>query len=549
MPSLLHWVRLYLHGGLQHPCQDSVPQAGHRKLRPRRLPRYPQRAAAQLTLEPLERREVLSADPVTAYDDSFVIDEDEILYGNLLDPNPSFADTSDDGGSLWLFEADGQTTNVGLEFTLSSGALVQVESDGTFTYNPNHQFDHLNNAQSGTDTFTYSIGDKWGNTDTALVTIFIVGADEPLPIDLSRTVFSETTPAGGVVGTLTTNDPEVGSTYTLTDDADGTFFLEGDQLKTNQELDFETQSSYSITVQASHQSQGSLEQIFTLTIQDAPEPPSAINLSNSTISESDAPLSVVGSLTTIDPDGGDTHTYSLTDDAEGTFLVEGDQLKTTGSLDFETQQSYSITVRSTDQYGQSLDQVFTISILDVPETLTLSNATVAEDQEVGTVVGTLSGTNPQPGDTYTLLDSAQETFTISGNQLIINKRLDFETQPFYSIRVLRSAANGSAVEQTFTITVTDVNEPPRIENFAAVVYTPSIWIFTGRVIDEDPASTTVSFGGVLEELLDSPFTQAPNANGVFTLAVRIPNDLSGAVTATVTDSSGQQSDVVFSMLW
>jgi hypothetical protein len=49
---------------------------------------------------------------------------------------------------------------------------------------------------------------------------------------------------------------------------------------------------------------------------------------------------VVGVLTTEDPDTGDTHTYSLVagdgDDDNAAFIIDGDQLRTAVELDFET---------------------------------------------------------------------------------------------------------------------------------------------------------------------------------------------------------------------
>ena len=81
---------------------------------------------------------------------------------------------------------------------------------------------------------------------------------------------------------------------------------------------------------------------------------------------------VVGSVSSVtDPDIGDTHTYTLTDDAGGRFAINN----TTGDitvansylLDYESATSYTVTVRVTDAGGLTYDEVVTINLTDVVE--------------------------------------------------------------------------------------------------------------------------------------------------------------------------------------
>ncbi len=78
----------------------------------------------------------------------------------------------------------------------------------------------------------------------------------------------------------------------------------------------------------------------------------------------------VGTLSTADPDVGDTQSYSLvagtgsTDNAS--FTITGTSLKTNAAFDFETKSSYSIRVRTTDA-GAFFEKVFTISVTNVNE--------------------------------------------------------------------------------------------------------------------------------------------------------------------------------------
>ncbi len=67
----------------------------------------------------------------------------------------------------------------------------------------------------------------------------------------------------------------------------------------------------------------------------------------------------VGTLTTTDPDVGDTFTYSIVGGADALkFSIGGgssdELILTDGTLDFETKSSYSVTVRTTDSGGADL---------------------------------------------------------------------------------------------------------------------------------------------------------------------------------------------------
>ena len=57
------------------------------------------------------------------------------------------------------------------------GALVTMQPDGSYIYDPNGAFD-LANAATDTDAFTYTVSDGEGGFDDALVTINVTGVGE-----------------------------------------------------------------------------------------------------------------------------------------------------------------------------------------------------------------------------------------------------------------------------------------------------------------------------------------------------------------------------------
>ena len=80
---------------------------------------------------------------------------------------------------------------------------------------------------------------------------------------------------------------------------------------------------------------------------DVNEGSSNIQLSNNAINEDASIGTIIGAFTTDDPDNNSTFTYTLNTSGVP-FSISGNQLLTTGALDYETQTSYTISVSSND---------------------------------------------------------------------------------------------------------------------------------------------------------------------------------------------------------
>ena len=90
-----------------------------------------------------------------AQDDSVQTLESAPLNGNVLVDNGNGADADGDTApTLSITEVNGASVNVGTEITLSSGALLTANGDGTFTYDPNGAFASLDGGADDTDTIT-----------------------------------------------------------------------------------------------------------------------------------------------------------------------------------------------------------------------------------------------------------------------------------------------------------------------------------------------------------------------------------------------------------
>lgn len=322
--------------------------------------------------------------------------------------------------------------------------------------------------------------DAGGLTVQQVLTITITEINvSPTALALTPTTVDENVAVGTAVGTFSTTDANAADThtYTLVAGAGATdndsFTISGDQLLTAASLDFETQPTYSIRVQSTDPFGLSVEEVLTITVNDLNEAPTAVALDNNTVAEDAASDSSVGTLTTTDPDSGNTHTYSLVtgegDSDNASFTIVGNELRTAATFDFETKTTYSIRVQSMDQGGLTVEQMLTVTVTNVneePTAIALDNAAVSEGESVGTVVGTLTSSDPDSGDTHTYSlaggngDADNASFTINGDQLLTAEVFVHATKSSYSVRVRSTDQGGLTVEQVLTITVNDVNDAP-----------------------------------------------------------------------------------------
>ncbi|MCO6046520.1 Ig-like domain-containing protein, partial [Aeoliella sp. ICT_H6.2] len=296
----------------------------------------------------------------------------------------------------------------------------------------------------------------------------------------------------------------------------------------------------------------------SITVNNTPDSPTQVNLSNSSLNENTPSGSTVGTLSTTDPDVGDSFIYTLVsgsgDTDNAAFAISGDQLKSVFSPDFETKSSYSVRVRSTDSTGNWVERSYTVSINDVneaPTTIGLSSTSIDENLSIGAVVGSFSTTDPDTTDShiYTLVAGAGSTdnaaFTIDGDQLKLAVIPDFESKESYEIRVRSTDSGFLSVERQFTISIEDVNEAPTANNDGYTVSEESlldpsaaVQILVNDLDPEDDSLIVTAINGVAANVgtqitLPSGAMLTLQADGSF---VYDPRDAFDGLAAGETDS-------------
>ena len=289
----------------------------------------------------------------------------------------------------------------------------------------------------------------------------------PTDINLSSAIISENV-AGGVIGMLSTVDSNAGDKHTYSVSDSRFEVVDGQlKLKSGTSLDYESGASVQLKVTTTDKGGLGYTESFTIAVKDVNEAPTDISISNLSVNEN-ASGAVVGMVTTIDPDAGNTHSYSVSGDDR--FEVVGGQLKlkSGASLDYETQSSVQLKVTTTDQGGLSYSENFTVKVNDVnevppnsaPTDIMLSGATVTENVS-GAVVGTLTTTDPNAGDTHTYkVDDAR--FQVVGGvlQLKSGVSLNYENASSVVVNVTTTDKGGLSYSENFTIAVKDTTEAP-----------------------------------------------------------------------------------------
>ena len=105
---------------------------------------------------------------------------------NGLNDDPSAASiagsVNEDGPALTLdavfTDPDRDDTHTFSIDTTGTKGSVTNNNDGTFSYDPNGQFDSLALGQTATDTFAYTVTDDHGASSTAMATVTVIGQND-----------------------------------------------------------------------------------------------------------------------------------------------------------------------------------------------------------------------------------------------------------------------------------------------------------------------------------------------------------------------------------
>ena len=235
-----------------------------------------------------------------------------------------------------------------------------------------------------------------------------------------------------------------------------------------------------ITIEVTRPDDPLTPHVYTVTVTRQPNTPPAFDegaaATRGVAENTGTGVDIGDPVAATDPDSGDTLTYSLDAAGAESFDIDASsgQLRTKAALDYETENSYSVTMSVSDgkdadgNADEITDNTITVTILvsNVNEALafpsTTDTRTIPENTAAGVNLGAPFTATDGDNDllTYTLGVTGAASFNLDAvsGQLQTKAPLDYETTPSYTVTVTAEDPSGEADTITVTITVTNINE-------------------------------------------------------------------------------------------
>ena len=214
-------------------------------------------------------------------------------------------------------------------------------------------------------------------------------------------------------------------------------------------------------------------EIYALTVGAVNDPPVLVEIGDQSVDEDNSVIGLAVEFSDLDPD--DNHNIAVVSSEPGVSVanlignITGSTYDLVPDADWNgsTQITVTVTDDGTDELFDFEVYTFTVNpINDAPSLISLSNSSVEENVAMGTVVGLLSSTDADIGDTHTYTfvfeggdeDADNLFFEIVGDELRVNAELDHELQNSFSLLLQSDDGNGGTLTQQITVTVDNVWE-------------------------------------------------------------------------------------------
>jgi uncharacterized repeat protein (TIGR01451 family) len=409
------------------------------------------------------------------FDDFNSTTENTPVGGNVL-----ANDVDPDGDPLIVGAVNGMAGNVGTGVAGTQGGSFQIETDGSYTFDPGTDFDDLAVGELRSTSIRYTTDDGNGSMVEARLTVLVTGTNDA--------------PTSTAIPAQTSQDTDAVTfavaSYFSDPDASDTFVFSATGLPMGLTIDPDTGvisgiidhsasvgSPYSVEVTATDPSGATTSQTFSWTVTNPP--PTAANDAFTTAE--DTPISDTVTANDSDPDG-DTLTYSLdtapihgllTFNPDGTFTY-------TPNLNYVGPDGFAYQV--SDGEGGTATATVSLTITAVNDAPTGADNSVTTPEDTDFVFSTsdfpfndVDGDSlvavridSLPADGTLLLDgvvvSANDVVDvadIAGGLLIFRPDTNENGSPYTTFDF--SVSDGSlfaASPSTLTVNVTPVNDPP-----------------------------------------------------------------------------------------
>lgn len=351
-----------------------------------------------------------------------------------------------------------------------------------------------------------------GRTSTSLTITITDANDSPEFLGAPYTsAVDEGLTSGFTVLTASAIDDDSGDTLTYslsgTNNADFTISSSSGVITTAKILDYETVTSYSLTVSVSDGTV-TVTTSLTISVNNKNDQPAFTNAPYSAaVDENNAGASVC-TVSASDEDTADTLSFILLGSGSGDFVLDSSTgvLTLSRALDYELRSSYFLSVIVLDGSGGSTSTNLNVTVNNINESpnflSTPLSVSIAENLQTGVNVIRIKASDEDSGDslTYSLSGTNSSHFAISSSTGLVTtaQLLDKETVGSYSLNV--TVTDGTlSVTESLSITVSDVNDAPAFNDapYATTVFEndAAAAVYTVSATDDDGDSLTFTITG------------------------------------------------------
>ncbi len=416
-------------------------------------------------------------------------------------------------------DTTGSTLTVSSVTQGADGSVVN-NGNGTVTYTPNANF-------SGTDSFTYTVKDQYGNTSTGTVSVLVTA-----PLAASAETWTAANTAVTVTVLNLANEPDETLRLTsVSQGADGTVVNNGNGTAT-----YTPTSGFTGTDSFTYTVGDPVHNVATGTVTVAVGTSNPVVLNASAATAENAAVTVAVLNSAFDPNGATLTVSGVTPGANGSVVINAN-----GTVTYTPRSGFTgtdtLTDTVTDGHGNTASSTVTIAV--APAAPLALAATASTTLNTGVTVGVVGFASASPGDTLTVASVTQgadgSVVLNSDGTVTYTPTTGFTGTDSFTYTVTDALGQKSTGTVSVSVASTDPVTAQSTTAWAAV-NTPMTFAVLNLATDATGATLTVS--GVTQ---GSDGSVVLNSNGTVTYTPNSGFSGTDSFTYTVKDAQGNSA--------
>ncbi len=410
-------------------------------------------------------------------------------------------------------------------------------------------------------TITLTVSDDNGPSSPETFTVNLNDLNDETPEVTASQAFNLDEDAGDdeVVGTVVATDDDAGtvfSAWTITaGNTNGVFAIDATSgeitVADSTSLDFETTTSYALSITVSDGPNTSAAETVTININDINDKPQ-LTTTTATVAENSADNTAIATLTYSDEEGSAAEFTINSGNENGAFaLTTAGALTIADSADFdhEINPTFKLAIKVTETAATTVFSIdtLTVTVTDVNEAPVMSKATFSfnENPAAQGKIGAIPATDPDDDDlTYTITSgNGGGNYVIVDDTLRANTPAYFDFETFTTDTLIVSAADAEFSDSdTIFVKLLNVNEPLVFaDTILSIDENSSTNKLVGQLVADDPEGINATFK-ILTFTPDSAFSINGASNLIVSDSALLDFEINPVFTLTVEATDGTFKD-------